>query len=482
VAEETQRKVADGAAEIAPTAPHATPRTGPAKTRSGPERFWAPRWRRLTAAGALTASLVTHYAIGPWSLLPENRLEFHDVEGEISIPVDIIEDEPPPPEPPPPPPASTGEAEQAAAPVRRPAARPVDAGHDAAPDEDDAGTGEGAAPDAEAAGADASPNADGADGGRDAEPLMTDAGIALAGDAGVPGRDGPRDPSAIVGAAGGMQTGPPLVQLLVNMEVIRASPVGAKMGPLVSAIPQWDDFISGTRVDPLRDTDWVMIYGPSLINTERDAILVHYSTTDKLVDEACAIVAKKYDRGGAFDTGVPGTKAWLGHADRARRIFLRAQPHLLVVVPEDYAKIAARTLVGGRTPAHVRPGEAMRLTLKNPHRPMPFIPQTVSEMRLWIVPRPADGGADVFAEGDTPDAAAASAVAEELRKVVRQQNSIGVRIVTQGLLNNVEIAGDGAVVRLKLSASREQLEAVLGVVAAQLGVTLPAPVGSVRPR
>jgi len=271
-----------------------------------------------------------------------------------------------------------------------------------------------------------------------------------------------------------MQTGPPLVQLLVNMEVIRATPVGAKMGPLVSAIPQWDDFISGTRVDPLRDTDWVMIYGPSLINTERDAILVHYSTSDRIVDEACAVVAKKYDRGGAFDLGVPGAKAWLGHADRARRIFLRAQPHLLVVVPEDYAKTAARTLVGGKTPSHVRPGEAMRLTLKNPHRPMPFIPETVSELRLWIVPRAADGGADVFAEGDTPDAAKASAAADDLRKVVRQQNSIGVRIVTQGLLNNVDIQGDGSIVRLKLSASREQLEAILGVVSAQLGVTLPA--------
>jgi hypothetical protein len=50
-----------------------------------------------------------------------------------------------------------------------------------------------------------------------------------------------------------------------------------------------------------------------------------------------------------------------------------------------------------------------------------------------------------------------------------------VRIVTQGLLNGVEFTSDGKMVRGKMPASREQLEAILNLVAAELNVTMPPP-------
>ncbi|HWL86966.1 MAG TPA: hypothetical protein VNO21_14250, partial [Polyangiaceae bacterium] len=243
--------------------------------------------------------------------------------------------------------------------------------------------------------------------------------------------------------------------------------------PLLSAIPQWDEFMAGTSVDPVRDTDWVYITGPALLHTERDVILVHYSASDKLVDHAIDVVAKKYASGGVFDAGVPGVKASLGHADRAQRVFLRPQTRVLAVVPPDYANTAAKMLVKARVSTHARPGEAMRLTLETPHHPMPFIPESISEMRLWITPGP-DGSGDVYGEGDTPDSASAAAASEALRKVVRQQNSIGVRIITQGLLNTVDISSQGTTVRLHAPVSRDQLDAILGLIAGQLGVTLPS--------
>ena len=470
---QAERSIVAGAADGAPTAPHATMRRHPhrhSKKRTGPEKFWNARGVRNAFAVAFIASIAMHYALGPWSLLPEQKLDFVDTEGDLSIPIDLIEDQPPePPAPEPPPtPEETPGAGVAAKPTSTASkedAGPRDAGVDAA--EEDAGADAGQ--DAE------TPN----DGGKtddasavamaDGGPLA-DAAVADRGDAG--GENKSRDPSALVAGASDVQAGPPLVRLFVNMEEIRKNPVGVQMGPLLSAIPQWDDFMSGTQVDPVRDADWVYITGPSLLRTERDVILVHYSASDKLVDRAIDVVSKKYASGGVFDAGVPGVKAALGHADRAQRVFLRPQSRVLAVVPPDYANTAARTLVKAKVATHARPGEAMRLTLQTPHRPMPFIPQSISEMRLWVVPR-ADGGAEVYGEGDTPDPASASSAAEALRKVVRAQNSIAVRLITQNLLGTVDIIDQGSMVRLHGPVTREQLDALLGLVAGQLGVSLP---------
>ncbi len=465
----------EGAAEVAPTAPHATPREGTPKHRTGPEKFWDRRRIRIALTVTSFLSLALHYEMAPWSIFPEHTLSFKDDDdGQLTIPIDMVQEGPETPPPTPlPTPAETAHGE---GPKSGPGAH--DAGRDAAPRDagDDARAGEDA-------GAVARLDDGGAGAGLDGAVAMLDDGgldaaLASSSPDGGPGAGGPRDPSAFLGAAGAVQSGPALVQLLVNMEEIRKNPIGARMGPLLSAIPQWDDFISGTNVDAVRDTDWVLISGPSLLHTERDMIWVHYSASDKLVDHAIDIVAHKYDRGGPFDAGVPGVKASLGHADRAPRVFLRPQSHLLVVVPPDFAHTAAVALVKAHISPHIRPGEALRLTLKNPSHPMPFLPTSLSELRLWIVPRASDGGADVFAEADAPTADEASKASDQVKRLLRDQNSIGVRIVTQGLLNNVEIGPDGSVVKLHLSASREQLEAVLGLVAAQLGVTMPPPAGS----
>ncbi|WP_394820561.1 hypothetical protein [Pendulispora albinea] len=464
-------EVQAGAAEGAPTAPHATLRQArqrPSKKPTGPERFWDPKRIRYGFGLAFVVSVGLHFALGPWSLLPEQKLDFVDVEGELSIPIDVMEDEappePPPPEPPSPPPAESPGSTATPAPKPKGPDRTRDAG---APEEDastDGGTDVAASP-----GEDASAKVAMLDAGA---PSLADAAVAARDDAGAPASKS-HDPAALVGSASDMQAGPPLVRLLVNMEEIRKNPVGAQAGPLLSAIPQWDEFMAGTQIDPVRDADWIYITGPSLLHTERDVILVHYSASDKIVDRAIDVVSKKYASGGAFDAGVPGVKASLGHADRAQRVFLRPQTRVLAVVPPDFAHAAAKTLSKTKVGVHSRPGEAMRLTLATPHRPMPFIPESVSEMRMWIVPREG-GGADVYAEGDTPDPAAASAAADALRKVVRQQNSIAVRLVTQNLLGTVDITSQGSLVKLHGPVTQDQLDAVLGLVAGQLGVTLPS--------
>jgi hypothetical protein len=197
------------------------------------------------------------------------------------------------------------------------------------------------------------------------------------------------------------------------------------------------------------------------------------------VDQAVESIAKSYDKGGPFDAGVPGVKASMGYADQAQRVFLRPQSQLLVIVPPSHAKEAATTYKA-QAPRGPSPNEAMRLVVKNPSKQI-FIPglkfqDSLTELRLWIVPR-ADHGADVYAEGDCTDEAGATDTADALNNLIKQQNSVFVRMATRGLLNKANVVAEGKQIKLHVQASEEQLEAVLNAVAAPLGATVPPPTG-----
>ena len=454
MAEPERKALGDGAAQAAPTAPHATPRTGEGK-RSGPERFWA-RWPvRLALGASLVVSGLAHCSVFPFEL--PKGFEVNDVEGEAAIPVEVFEqvEVPPPPPPPeeikPPPEEPKGPGPTPLA-VRRDAGAPRDAAADAPSD---------------AAPSDAA--TDGATG--------LDGAIAVA-DAGA---TGPKDPQAIVGAAGDIQVDAVLVMVVVNAEVIRKNSVGASMGFLLRGIPQWDQFMHGTDIDPVADTDWVMISGPSLVNTSRDVVLIHYSASDAKVDRAMDVVGGNFAKGGPYDAGVPTVKAVRTFADGSERIVLRPRSHVLAVVPPSAADKVARQLARSPVPAHIRKGEAVYLRVVNPHHPMPEIPESITELRMRVVPRD-DEGADVFIDCDTKDPATASAAARDLRALIDSRNSTLVSMMTGGLFDHVDVAPEGNLATVHLTASREQIVTLVRLVGGFLGVRPTAPGGSAPPK
>jgi hypothetical protein len=468
-----------GAAESAPTAPHATAPPNRDKS-SGPARFWRGRSVRIALSLALAFSLVFHGYVASPALFPDTTgLELKDVDEELTIPVELIGEEPPPEEKPQPPEQVTPENDPNGV-KNKPDAAPPRPKPDAA------------VTDAEALAVDAGIALLNQDGGAESTTdggAPTDAGegdgatdggglVASADASAPPGASGPRDPGAMIGLPGLISAGTVNVTLIVNIAVIRTNPVGARMGPLLYGIPQWNDFMKGSQatVDPIRDTDWILIYGPSLIHTDRDAVIVHYSIGDDVVDNAVESIAKRYDKGGAFDAGVPGVKASLGHADNAERVFLRGQPHVLTIVPKDKAHDFARLMKRSSIQPKVRPGEALRLVVKDPWKQISIpglkFSQSLKEIRLWIVPRASDGGADVYIEGDCTDEAAATDAADALSDLIKRQNSLVVRAATRGLLNNAKVEANGTHINSHVSASQEQLEALLQGVGAMLGATI----------
>jgi hypothetical protein len=463
-----------GAAREAPTAPHATsPADRPTKL-SGPARFWDGGRVRIALVAAFALSLIAHWYVAPWNLLPPSSgLEFKDVNDPLSIPVDLIGDDTPPPPESAPEPAKTADLPPST--TKDPtAAGAKDAG--AKPREVDAGLNLAAFEDAGGGGDGGDVRTDAGDGDAGA---ADDKGLVAMADGGAPGSNGPRDPESMFGMTKAVNAGVQNVVLGVNIQLIRKHPVGSRMGPILQAIPQWKDFLKGAQspVDPIRDTDWILIYGPSLIHTDKDAVLVRYTASDEMVDQTIASIAKSYDKGGAFDAGVPGVKASLGWADNAQRVFLRPQSKLLVIVPPSHAREAARTYKT-QAPRGPSPREAMRLVVRNPTNQISIpglkFSASLKEIRLWIMPK-ADGGADVYAEGDCTDEAAAVDSADRLTELLKRQNSLGVRFATRGLLNKAVVVAEGSKITLHVEATPEQLEAVLQLAGAAVNANIAPP-------
>jgi len=395
--------------------------------------------------------------------------EINEVDGEAAIPVDLFEQQDTPPPPPPPeevkPPAEEEKGPAVATATVRPRPAP-DAGapHDGGPD----------------AARDAASEAGVTDGGASGEGL--DGAIALA-DAG-PASGGPRDPQAVIGAAGDIQVDKVLVMVILNGEIIRKSSVAPSLARLLRRVDQWDAFMHGTDIDPLKDIDWIMISGPSVQNTTRDVVLVRYGATDAKVGHAMDVVAESYAQhggGDAFDAGVGSMKAVRSFADGAERVVMMPHPHVLAVVPSGAASKVARQLARASVPAHVRPGEALYMRVADPHHPMPAIPAAITELRLRIVPTD-DDGADVFVEGDTASPEAAKQAAGEIETFFRNFNGslqgLAARAMTGGLLDGVEVTSQGSLVKLHVAASHEQIVAVISLAGDLPGVAPPPPAPS----
>lgn len=453
----SMRELCRGAAATAPTSPHATPPSlSSARKHTGPERFWDVRRTSLVFAVMLVFSLIVHYVLSPFSLLPRGPgVVFSETDGDLLIPADLLDEPPVEPAQPTPvtPPTATGEGPGAkprvdAGPPKDAATTPVDAGAPEAP-----GVSEEA--------------------GTIASYVDDDAGN---GDGGAFGRD----PGSLLGGVGAVGAGTNKVTVLVNFQVLKTHPLGPRIQPLLMAIPEWKQFMTGTAIDPYRDTDWILITGPSLIHTEKDAIFLHYSVADSDVDKAVETVSGQYARGGRVDLGVPGARAWRAYAHGAERTFVRPSSHFVMIVPPaSAAKFAAAYRKAGLKP-RFRKGEAVSVEAVEPGANVSLFPRSISKLRMWVVPRDVDGGADLYVEGDCPNPAAASAAAAELKQTVRQKNSIMVRLVTNGLLDGFDTSSDGSTMKAHLSASKEQIEAILSLAGGYLGVP-PASSGATPP-
>jgi hypothetical protein len=266
---------------------------------------------------------------------------------------------------------------------------------------------------------------------------------------------------------------PKNVTLSVSMPPLRAHPVGRQLLAMLLAAPGVRDALVGTGIDPIRDLDWAYVAGASIKEDSKGALIAHFALDDDRVDGAFEAITKRSPTTAPLDVGERGARAVSVNLAGADRALMRAAPSLILVVPPTLAGATATTLSTSHVLTPVKGAEALRGALVDPHAAIAQVPSGIQRGRAWVVTKP-DGGLDVFGEGDCADPASAGAAAEELRSLVNHTNGFLVRMATHRILDSVEITTEGAMVKLHMAPTFEQLEATLTIAGAALGFDVPS--------
>jgi hypothetical protein len=233
--------------------------------------------------------------------------------------------------------------------------------------------------------------------------------------------------------------------VILRLSVARQHPLGGLIVPFVLAWPGWGATITSLTTDPLTDLEWIDVVGPKDPTHER--MLVRTAAPDETID------ARLKTRG-----------------DGSLRVVERGLPHLVAALPPDGAQAIVQSLRSSRLaePDNAEDAdEVLHVDFPNPHGVMLFVPQNVRRAVVRADSRPG-GAAEGFADLTCDDEAAATRMAGELRARAESMNNLMVRVLTRDLLGGLTITSEGPVVKLRLPATKEQLESLATLASAML--------------
>jgi hypothetical protein len=272
------------------------------------------------------------------------------------------------------------------------------------------------------------------------------------------GANGPRDPVGLIGEAGKIVPANRETVLLVNSAEIRAHPWGNDLRAVITTVlAGWSQFMPYDLVHPTDDVDYVVLSGSLWLRMTRDNVLLaRHRVPEPRADAVFATLAQRLG-GQATDVGVPGTKAITGEVDGADRTFVRPRPGVLAVTPPADAARTAEFLRRTPLPDAVRRGELVRITYEGRRGMLTgWLPDTIGSLRFWVT---ADGGKTTAnLEGDCASAADAEGAVKVIQeKLAREQRSLPVRMLSNGILERIVVWQDGAIVRLLLDLQAEDV-------------------------
>jgi hypothetical protein len=321
-------------------------------------------------------------------------------------------------------------------------------------------------PDAEVARADGTDAAT-AMAGPDATPGTSEAGTAgtEAGVAEAGGSRPIRDPIGLAGDAQRIAPQDPNVSILIYPERIRSHRLANQFAPTLTKLRNWRNFFGGTELDPVRDTDRILLAGPQLRDSSRVVAVVRYNVPQERVRAAIDVVVKR--SGGRWENKrVPVAKA---HVDGAERYFVMTGPGVLVVVPPDGLDQALRLPRNLKFPQGGN--DAVVLFLKYPanaFRGLPVkLPTSVEWMRFSLSLNPA-GGADARLEAKDRDAESAAKNAPDVTEAVNKAMVVDLLFTKRRLLDPVTFRAEGDRIRAETHVTDAQLRHILSMMAATI--------------
>jgi hypothetical protein len=269
------------------------------------------------------------------------------------------------------------------------------------------------------------------------------------------------DPGAALGRLDGEG------EILVRTDVLRGHAVGAHLGPIVGTWPGWRATLRALARDPVGDLEWIDVVGPTDPGRGRLLARLADDAADAALDgRLVALQARSAEPAASHvESGVTAAAARL---DGTLRVVFRAQPRIAAASPASRGVSLSHALA--RTRLHEpssAPLEAVRADVPQPHELVRLVPPAIGRMRAHVFALPG-GDADANADGECATADDAARAGASLRDTIARQNSALVRMLTHGLLDALAVTVEGTTVKMRLHATREQLEAVVGLVSAMI--------------
>jgi len=232
--------------------------------------------------------------------------------------------------------------------------------------------------------------------------------------------------------------------VLLRLSVARQHPLGGLIVPFVLAWPGWGATLASLTSEPLTDLEWIDVVGPK--DPAHERMMLRTAKPDETLDARLQ-----------------------GRSDGSLRVVERAQPHLLAALPPDGAQTTLQALRASRIlePGDSDADEVLHVDFPHPHGVMLYVPENVRRAVVRADSRPG-GAAEGFADLTFDDDATATRMAGELQARAESMNNLVVRVLTRDLLGGLMIAAEGPVVKLRLPATREQLESLATLASAML--------------
>lgn len=225
------------------------------------------------------------------------------------------------------------------------------------------------------------------------------------------------DPSKLAGGPGSIQAQATNVMVYLATDLVRQHPLGAQVGALLAAIPQWDQLLGGTGLDPIKDFDHVWLTGPHMRDTTVVVAVIDYNVEHARMQTAIEHAMKRSEPAGRWLKTKP---VWLGvlGPKEAQRVSLRMTQRAVIVAPAQAEKQleAAKELRFGKSSTVIA-----GVTMKTPWRaflgaragaafPMP---KSISLLRINLARRGDGLVLKLEATDESPEKAATSARAIE---------------------------------------------------------------------
>ncbi len=219
-----------------------------------------------------------------------------------------------------------------------------------------------------------------------------------------------------------------------------------------------------------------------------DAVVLRHTVAEPHLRAALAAYARRVDQGGAEDLGEPrvratrirvGTDVWTAIEAQGRG------GELLFAPPEVAKASAARYLDMPALPGlrgDASTGFEAFFAAPDDLFALPSALRGLHDVELALRLLP-DGAAELGATARAESPAEAERIAKELEAFVDERSrSFVVKMVLRGLLSSFTVTSSGAEVRVKLPATGPQMDAVLSLVAAELGALRDALRAHLGPR